>query len=355
VSEREDAGAAGPSDIRSIVDRSPIGILVFGLRDQRVLVANRAVVELVGTSQSAIVGRRPAQLWDGVDGRRSQTALSGLALGAVDSYRAHGLLRTSRGPLAVSVWVGREELVDRIVAVMIVSPETEPKVATRSVADFLGPEAVDLSVGLLNSQWRIDHVTPTGGEVLGHDQSHLAGVELGSLVHPDDVDLLLRSVRNTAERSEDTFVRVRLRHATRGWAETRCLFFPVPEDDRSPVAFVLAETGGERIAILERHLLRFAAELHAGGWRGGAQLAVDASHNAALDELPGRKREIVDRLLQGERIASIAASLHISASTVRNHLSHVFSLFGVHSQSELLALLRSEQDGIQRGGADDRG
>jgi DNA-binding NarL/FixJ family response regulator len=61
-----------------------------------------------------------------------------------------------------------------------------------------------------------------------------------------------------------------------------------------------------------------------------------------LDRLPTRQREIVAALLQGQRTRAIAASLYVSSSTVRSHLSAVFKAFGVRSQTELLSLLRSE-------------
>jgi DNA-binding CsgD family transcriptional regulator len=46
--------------------------------------------------------------------------------------------------------------------------------------------------------------------------------------------------------------------------------------------------------------------------------------------------------LRGKRVATIARMMFISQSTVRNHLSAIFERFGVHSQAELLALLRSQ-------------
>ncbi|MGZ8784655.1 MAG: LuxR C-terminal-related transcriptional regulator [Acidimicrobiia bacterium] len=45
-------------------------------------------------------------------------------------------------------------------------------------------------------------------------------------------------------------------------------------------------------------------------------------------------------LLQGKRVATIAAELYISQSTVRNHLSAMFKKYQVHSQPELLEALR---------------
>ena len=58
-----------------------------------------------------------------------------------------------------------------------------------------------------------------------------------------------------------------------------------------------------------------------------------------------RQLEIASRLLQGERVATIAAEMYLSQKTVRNHLSAIFQKFGVHSQPELLALWRDSTHG----------
>ena len=53
-------------------------------------------------------------------------------------------------------------------------------------------------------------------------------------------------------------------------------------------------------------------------------------------------------LLQHQRVPAIARMLSISPGTVRNHLKRVFIQTGVHSQQELLQLLR--QPGPHRPG-----
>ena len=53
-----------------------------------------------------------------------------------------------------------------------------------------------------------------------------------------------------------------------------------------------------------------------------------------------RQLEIIERLVKGERVPTIARGLYLSQSTVRNHLSAVFRKVGVHSQEQLLATLR---------------
>jgi DNA-binding CsgD family transcriptional regulator len=46
--------------------------------------------------------------------------------------------------------------------------------------------------------------------------------------------------------------------------------------------------------------------------------------------------------MRGERVPEIASAMFISQSTVRNHLHAVFEKAGVHSQSQLIALLRAQ-------------
>jgi DNA-binding CsgD family transcriptional regulator len=88
-------------------------------------------------------------------------------------------------------------------------------------------------------------------------------------------------------------------------------------------------------------------------WVSGAQPAgsVNDPLTEVLDGLPPRKRQIVSALLQGERVPTIAASMFVSTSTIRSHLSAIFRVFGVGSQTELLSLLHSPDSGASGAGA----
>src|SRR6202035_5877939 len=108
--EQHSAGEAGLGHLGTLVAQSPVATLMVGLPDQRIRIANEAAAELIGSPQSAIVGQRPAQVWFGADGRRSQVALSALTARALDSFRAHRQLRTRRQPMAVSVWARRMQV-----------------------------------------------------------------------------------------------------------------------------------------------------------------------------------------------------------------------------------------------------
>jgi DNA-binding CsgD family transcriptional regulator len=52
--------------------------------------------------------------------------------------------------------------------------------------------------------------------------------------------------------------------------------------------------------------------------------------------------EIVLLLAAGYRVSSIAPALHITPQTARNHLKSIFRKARVHSQADLVALLRQQ-------------
>jgi DNA-binding NarL/FixJ family response regulator len=104
-----------------------------------------------------------------------------------------------------------------------------------------------------------------------------------------------------------------------------------------------APDAGDRVAELEGRLRRIAAELRAAGFMDDQRPSLPAARDIPqLDELSSRQREILVRLLNAQRVSLIAAELFVSPSTVRNHLTTIFTKFGVHSQAELLAVLRSK-------------
>jgi len=58
------------------------------------------------------------------------------------------------------------------------------------------------------------------------------------------------------------------------------------------------------------------------------------------ERLSSREREIVNRLLNGDRVPAIARALYLGQSTVRNHLTAVYRKLNVSSQQELVDLYR---------------
>jgi DNA-binding NarL/FixJ family response regulator len=55
------------------------------------------------------------------------------------------------------------------------------------------------------------------------------------------------------------------------------------------------------------------------------------------DRLTAREREVLERLVSGERTQVIAAAMGVSYSTARTHVQNVLHKLGVHSRLEAVA------------------
>jgi PAS domain S-box-containing protein len=106
---------------------------------------------------------------------------------------------------------------------------------------------------------------------------------------------------------------------------------PVPEGEADPA----------RQASLEEAMRRIAAELERAGVPTNAASARQQATVPELGRLSPRETEVLDRLLEGHRVTSIAEQLDVSEHTVRNHLKSMFRKLGVHSQADLVGLVRN--------------
>ena len=87
-------------------------------------------------------------------------------------------------------------------------------------------------------------------------------------------------------------------------------------------------------------LERIASEVTRLGF-GGSAPRVSVTHGyEGAERLTRRERDVVQCLLEGERVVSIAERLELSPHTVRNHLKSIFRKLGVHSQADLVKHVR---------------
>jgi DNA-binding CsgD family transcriptional regulator len=105
-----------------------------------------------------------------------------------------------------------------------------------------------------------------------------------------------------------------------------------------------------RTEELERRLRRIGVEVQASGVLDLSSLAREqrVEAGAPQPELSARQLEILMSLIAGNDIREVAASLFLSPSTVRNHLSAIYRKFGVHSQAELFRQLAGTDAVIHR-------
>jgi DNA-binding CsgD family transcriptional regulator len=179
--------------------------------------------------------------------------------------------------------------------------------------------------------------------ILGWTTEEWSGKNLLDSVHPADVPRVSRATVATRPFR----VHVRLRDRRTGFRAVQLLLVAPRlgvEGTRlgwdlvvSPVGSSAGSVAHHRAEALEHHLGRIAHELRlAGVTRRTA--SPSGLHAPASSELSHRQREIVRFLLRGLRVPTIARTMYLSPSTVRNHLAAAYQKLGVASQEELMQL-----------------
>jgi PAS domain S-box-containing protein len=97
----------------------------------------------------------------------------------------------------------------------------------------------------------------------------------------------------------------------------------------------------ERVRALEKAMQVIAIELSRLGIAPVADSqSADVNAVEGLEDLSARQWEVIQHILGGRRVTAIAATMHLSEHTIRNHLKAVFIKLGVTSQSELVERFR---------------
>jgi PAS domain S-box-containing protein len=210
-------------------------------------------------------------------------------------------------------------------------------------------------IAVLSGDSTLLYLNPAAARALGHDATDLMGRRMLDFVHPDDRTRIRRQLLSIAShRTGGGRTRYRLRTAhTSEWRMVESTADNLIDDpnvggilvsarDLTEEQTSIGASGEDRLAQLERHLRRIAAEVESSGALRRSNPPIDPARLARMEGLTDRQWEVLNRLARGERVPTIAAALYVSQSTVRNHLTAVFARFGVHSQVELLAVLRSD-------------
>lgn len=201
-------------------------------------------------------------------------------------------------------------------------------------------------MGTADPEWQIERISSDVGEVLGWDATACIHQSLLSAMHPDDARELVQTVRGSS--IESALARhVRLRHRDGAWVTMQCIFLRLSDDDPAAVAFTLlpeppipSSARADRLVEMERRLRRIASELRAAGVMDDIDDLPTFEEFPQLTSLSSRQWQVLVRLLRGERVPTIARDLFLSPRTVRNYLAAIFERFDVHSQGELIALLK---------------
>ena len=104
---------------------------------------------------------------------------------------------------------------------------------------------------------------------------------------------------------------------------------------------VLVSTAGVRVPVEISSVSLMNGERVVGVFgllEGGPDNRLAAPH----PHLTSRQAEVLRLLEQGRSTKQIAAELHLSIETVRNHIRHLFRALGVNSRLEAVAAARPE-------------
>jgi DNA-binding CsgD family transcriptional regulator len=322
---------------------APEPLLVVQLPDQRIVQATDSARTLLAPDGTDPTGRTLPDFLDAPIGEAAELLVRG-RLAAVQLYR----VRTAPPADDLEIWLsaeaGRSDAGDRPVLALLgqaddglqwaTQPAGSPKDGTRQLA---GPRAT--VAGWADRQLLLLQAGGDTAELLGQPAEELVGRSLLNLFLPDDLSGVLFALGHLAASHESVGLTVRL--ANPDSSSPRCRLVLTSIGPPPGCGFALqAWEDGEPDPLLP--LRRFGQGIAAAG--SIRELTVDRARSA-LSELTTRELQIVNRLLAGDRVPAISRQLYLAQSTVRNHLSAVFSKLGVRSQQELIVLLRRAQSG----------
>lgn len=353
------ADASNPEIDRSLQNALGMYELAIGLvelNDFTLTSMSSAALRRLGLPAELVYGRPVIELLSEENREASRAALEALRDGVIDFYRAHRRLEPAdTSGLPYTVWARSVDFGDQRFALveMAFADQTEPDQSERGrtkpgqtfmspIAEIVGYEPPSMALGTVDTSWIVTSISSDIVDLLGVEPENVIGTRLLGAVEQHDVQRLLEA--DLLVSDEYSVARsVRMRDAKGQWREVCCVLTSIAKpNDRCFILLpyeVPNSDSSQRADILEQHLFRIAAELDASGVLQRVGDFPNPSHLPELAELTSRQWEVLRRLMRGQRVPTIASEMFLSQSTVRNHLSAIFERFGVHSQTELLALM----------------
>jgi DNA-binding CsgD family transcriptional regulator len=223
---------------------------------------------------------------------------------------------------------------------VVVGVPTSGKGSPDGALEQQGDDPPVLVVGVVGDAWLLRQISTTVTKLLGYIAEELVGTSILAFVHPEDVPGLLMALGSAAREPGMSRAHLRLLTSVGEWTLCTVHITPLAATELPSFAFTATPTRvsaeGDLSNALDAHerLLRIAHEVRSLQVHP-SRTRVSAA-DSAFAQLSPRECEIVQLLLDGERVPAIAKQLVVSQSTVRNHLAASFKKLGVHSQQELL-------------------
>ena len=323
--------------VMEVVTRSPVPTLILELPSERIIAASSAARDLLSPSGEDVVGRNP----ESFVADTSKVALELLIAGRLNGFEADLQLRLSDGStVAVQVWVR---------AIGDAAPPRHALVVAMADGRPAGsapcplPKGISAVIGTTDANLAIERVSSDVAPLFGHKPAEIVGQPIFRIVQPADLAGLLWALAELISEGKGVALSVHINAAS---GDHLCQMLLSPLDPPPSFAFVLLpveQSRGSPGADTEVSLWQMRRGIEAiGTSRDFARLT--EAELPGLSALSSREFEIVTMLLAGDRVPAVSKALFISQSTVRNHLTSVFKKLQVHSQQELIDLLRAGKD-----------
>jgi DNA-binding CsgD family transcriptional regulator len=342
--------ARSPDAVKALVGSSEVPLAAVDLPSGRLLAVNPALASAVGSTVNALIGASSLDWLSPDDRHAAQLGYQALADGDLTGYQAIRRLAHPTHPDQVfSIWVSAIEVDGTRVGLASLIPSACHDNQFRSLAPASqAPEPGNMVLGTVDSFWRVDRISQDVTPLLGLTPEQCTGRPVLGMIHPSDVPALLAAVEHS--RRGERAVRLVLGVSVRAhdWTQVTVVLATITAGEPPALAFALirdddaADQPGDssREMQLEAHMLRIADELHAAGLIPRLHQLPALAEEPQLGKLTSREWAVLTRLLEGQRVPAIAADLYVSKSTVRNHLSSIYAKLGVHSQVDLVRLVR---------------
>jgi DNA-binding CsgD family transcriptional regulator/PAS domain-containing protein len=337
-------GSEADLDVQQAVAQLELPLWLVELDAFTIVALSGTALRSLNQAPSEVIGAPILELLRADERGRAKAALEAIRDGVIDFYgaRAH-VMDASVG--LVEEWVRSVRLGGRHMAFVETIPANVSRV--RPLAEYLGTEPRSLAIGVTDDAFVIESVSEDVVDLVGIAPHELVGHSLVQGGQRYEVSRLFEASRLT-RTGGSVAIAARFTDASGAQKDLSCILICLGGEEHRygfilvPIRALADGAAAKRAALLEQHLWKIAAEVEASGI---LQNLVDLPNPAILKEigtLTTRQWDVLSRLMRGERVPMIARELFVSQSTVRNHLNAIFQEFGVHSQGELLDLLKTK-------------
>lgn len=317
----------------------PFPALVLEIPSERIVAASPAATQLVDPSGGMIVGHLLEEFTADHPPPGSDLFAGG-RLNGVETLRA--LRRPLGEDLTVRMWIRSfdHQPASEFVVVVLAAPASS--VGALGPADWRDAPAV---VGTADASLLVERISGDAEELFNVPVTDILGRSLLTLVAPEAVSRCLSALAEASASHNGVTLHLGIRNGVTG-PPLACEVLILPLEPSPSCSFVFLPIapglqGGHESDDLSAILLRLGRAAAVAEVARDVLGSLSTSKIAGLSDLTIRELEIVNRLLHGDRVPSIAKALFLSQSTVRNHLSSVFAKLGVSSQQGLVDVFRA--------------